>query len=251
MPRPAPRNWRLTPWSAEQKAAFLAMQFQAQHAHYQQYYPTADWLVAMRDGADIGRLYVDRWPSEHCVIDIALLPEHRGSGLGGALMRDLLDEAAAAGKAVSIHVEKFNPAMRLYRRLGFLAEEDKGVYDLMRWRARQAPQPSGEDRLIAVAAFERADRHQEDIDHAQRRVPYRIDRLRQPLPLRPREQQRERAAGPTAVAGELDLDELQCHDAIRRLHLEHGILVRREIIDMQLRQIDRGCHAVPLLTAAL
>jgi ribosomal protein S18 acetylase RimI-like enzyme len=125
----------VTPWSAEQKAAFLSMQFQAQHAHYQQYYPTADWLVTMRGGVDIGRLYVDRWPSEHCVIDIAFLPEHRGSGFGGALMRDLLDEAAGAGKAVSIHVEKFNPAMRLYRRLGFVTEEDKGVYDLMRWRA--------------------------------------------------------------------------------------------------------------------
>ena len=27
------------------------------------------------------------------------------------------------------------PAMRLYRRLGFATEEDKGVYDLMRWSA--------------------------------------------------------------------------------------------------------------------
>ena len=125
--------------TAEQKAAFLAMQFQAQHAHYQQHYPTADWLVTMRGGEDVGRLYLDRWPSEHCVIDIALLPEYRGSGLGGALMRDLLDEAAAAGKAMSIHVEKYNPAMRLYRRLGFVTEEDKGVYDLMRWRAPEAP----------------------------------------------------------------------------------------------------------------
>lgn len=68
-----------------------------------------------------------------------MLPEYRGSGLGGALMRDLLDEAAAAGKAMSIHVEKYNPAMRLYRRLGFVTEEDKGVYDLMRWRAPEAP----------------------------------------------------------------------------------------------------------------
>ncbi|MBR0757586.1 GNAT family N-acetyltransferase [Bradyrhizobium jicamae] len=123
------------PWSDEQKAAFLDMQFRAQHAHYQQYYPTADWLVTMCAGQDIGRLYLDRWPSEHCVIDIAFLPEHRGKGLGAALMHDVLDEAADAGKAVSIHVEKFNPAMRLYRRLGFVTEEDKGVYDLMRWRA--------------------------------------------------------------------------------------------------------------------
>jgi ribosomal protein S18 acetylase RimI-like enzyme len=127
------------PWSEDQKAAFLDMQFRAQHAHYQQYYPTADWLVTMREGRDIGRLYLDRWPSEHCIIDIAFLPDHRGTGLGGALMRDLLDETAAAGKAMSIHVEKFNPAMRLYRRLGFVTEEDKGVYDLMRWRAA-APQ---------------------------------------------------------------------------------------------------------------
>lgn len=88
------------------------------------------------DCEDIGRLYIERWPSQHRIIDIAFLPEHRGKGFGEALLRDLLDEAAAAGKDVSIHVEKFNPAMRLYRRLRFAIEEDKGVYDLMRWTQR-------------------------------------------------------------------------------------------------------------------
>jgi ribosomal protein S18 acetylase RimI-like enzyme len=125
----------LTDWSDERKAAFLDQQFQAQHAHYQQYYPQADWLVTAREGEDIGRLYIERWPSQHRIIDITLLPAHRGSGLGAALLRDLQDEAAACGKAVSIHVEKNNPAMRLYRRLGFATAEDKGVYDLMRWTA--------------------------------------------------------------------------------------------------------------------
>jgi ribosomal protein S18 acetylase RimI-like enzyme len=122
-----------TGWSDQLKALFLDQQFRAQHAHYQQYYPQADWLVAMWNSEDIGRLYIERWPSQHCLIDIALLPAHRGKGLGTALLRDVMDEAAACGKAVSIHVEKFNPAMRLYRRLGFETEEDKGVYDLMRW----------------------------------------------------------------------------------------------------------------------
>ncbi len=125
----------VVPWNAEQKAAFLDMQFQAQHADYQRKYPDAEWLVAMSAGQDIGRLYLDRGSSQHGIIDIAFLPEHRGHGFGTALLRDLLDEAAAAGKPVSIHVEKFNPAMRLYRRLGFVTEEDKGVYDLMRWTA--------------------------------------------------------------------------------------------------------------------
>ena len=126
------------PWTDQQKAAFLDMQFRAQHAHYQQNYPDADWLVTMRNGEDVGRLYVERWPSQHCIIDIALLPEHRGKGIGNALLRDLMADAAAAGKAVTIHVEKNNPAMRLYRRLGFQTEEDKGVYDLMRWTAAPA-----------------------------------------------------------------------------------------------------------------
>ena len=118
-----------------QKVAFLDAQFQLQHAHYQKYYPQADWLVTMRDGQDVGRLYIERWPSQHRIIDIAFLPEHRGKGSGEALLRDLMDEAAACGKDVSIHVEKYNPAMRLYRRLGFVTEEDKGVYDLMRWKS--------------------------------------------------------------------------------------------------------------------
>ncbi|MBR0869705.1 GNAT family N-acetyltransferase [Bradyrhizobium tropiciagri] len=125
-------------WSDAQKAAFLDQQFRAQHAHYQRYYPEADWLVVVRAGENIGRLYVERWPSQIRVIDIAFLLDNRGKGLGEAVLRDLLDEAAASGKAVSIHVEKLNPAMRLYRRLGFVTEEDKGVYDLMRWSAAPA-----------------------------------------------------------------------------------------------------------------
>jgi ribosomal protein S18 acetylase RimI-like enzyme len=128
----------LVPWSAQQKADFVAMQFRAQHTHYQQYYPHTDWLVIARAGAPAGRLYLQRGAAEHCIIDIAFLPAHCGQGLGTALLRDLLDEAAACGKAVTIHVEKFNPAMRLYQRLGFATVEDKGIYDLMRWDAESA-----------------------------------------------------------------------------------------------------------------
>lgn len=123
------------PWSDAQKAAFLTMQFRAQHADYQQNYPAADRLVVTRAGAPVGRLYVARGGRTHEVIDIALLPLHRGQGLGTAILCDLMDEAALAGKPLSIYVEKFNPALRLYRRLGFRMVEDKGVYDLMHWTA--------------------------------------------------------------------------------------------------------------------
>jgi ribosomal protein S18 acetylase RimI-like enzyme len=121
----------LTSWAEAQKTAFLDMQFRAQHAHYQQHYPQADWLVVMSGAEDIGRLYIERWPSQHRIIDIAFLPAHRRKGFGAALLSDLIDEASAVGKAVSVHVEKHNRAMQLYRRLGFTVAEDKGVYDLL------------------------------------------------------------------------------------------------------------------------
>lgn len=124
------------PWSDEQKAAFCAQQFAAQHAHYQQTYRGADWLIMLHRGEAVGRLYVVEWEREHRIIDIALLPEHRGKGLGTAVMQDLLDRAAAHGKGVSIHVEQFNPAQRLYQRLGFSKVGEHGVYELMRWLPR-------------------------------------------------------------------------------------------------------------------
>lgn len=122
------------PWSEAEKAAFLNGQFQAQHKYYQEVFPEAEFSILEKDGEPIGRLYIDRRKDEHRLIDIALLPEFRGRGLGGELMRGVLDEARAAGKLVRIHVEQNNPAMRLYTRLGFAKIEDQGVYWLMEWR---------------------------------------------------------------------------------------------------------------------
>ena len=90
--------------------------------------------LAHRHGEPIGRLYLDRREDELRLIDIALLPEFRGRGLGGSLMRGVLDEAREADKLVRIHVEQNNPAMRLYEWLGFEKIEDQGVYWLMEWR---------------------------------------------------------------------------------------------------------------------
>jgi ribosomal protein S18 acetylase RimI-like enzyme len=84
--------------------------------------------VVLIDREPAGRLYLNRGDSEIRIVDIALLPEHRGKGVGSALLRDLLAEADAHGKRVTIHVERMNPALRLYERLGFSVAEDKGVY---------------------------------------------------------------------------------------------------------------------------
>ncbi len=124
------------PWSDVQKAAFLLLQFRAEQAFYRQEYPEADWLVISGGDIDIGRLYLDCEPEdEHRIIDLALLPPFRDRGAGAALLRDLMDEAAAAGKALSAEVGKESRAMRLFSRLGFEVAEDRGERNLMRWTA--------------------------------------------------------------------------------------------------------------------
>jgi len=130
----------LVDWTDDQKRAFCEMQFAAQDTFYHQTYRDTTYEILLVDGQRAGRLYVARWPGEVRIVDIALLPAFRGRGVGSAIIRELQAEAAASGKPLRIHVEQFNPARRLYERLGFKQIQDKGVYLLMEWAApaRQA-----------------------------------------------------------------------------------------------------------------
>ncbi|HEU0135115.1 MAG TPA: GNAT family N-acetyltransferase [Allosphingosinicella sp.] len=121
-------------WPLATQMQFLAHQADAQHRHYRAHYSNAEWLVIERGDRPIGRLYLEEWPDQIRLIDISLLPDGRGGGVGGAILSDLQEAAAAAGKPLSIHVERNNPAMSLYLRLGFARIGDHGIYDLMEWR---------------------------------------------------------------------------------------------------------------------
>lgn len=124
----------VVPWDAPAKEAFLRMQFAAQDTHYRAAFPDASYDLIV-SGADVlGRLYVDRGETAWQVIDISLLPRHRGKGIGTRLLTDVLASAGAAGKPVRMHVERFNPARRLYGRLGFREIADKGIYLLLEWQ---------------------------------------------------------------------------------------------------------------------
>ena len=126
------------PWSDADKAAFVRMQFNAQHLYYQEHYPTDSFQVILCDGVRAGRLYVARWDDEIRIVDIALLPEFRGQGIGTRLIEELFAEGDRVGKPVRIHVEKFNRALALYERLGFVRVEDRGVY----WFLERGPRRS-------------------------------------------------------------------------------------------------------------
>jgi len=81
-------------------------------------------------------LYLDNSDHEIRIVDIALLPQFCGQGIGGKILKTILETGDQAHKAVSIHVEKNNPALNLYQRLGFQQQKDVGVY----WFMSRLPQ---------------------------------------------------------------------------------------------------------------
>jgi len=121
------------PWPPGVRDAFVEQQFAAQDHEYHRHNPDGSFDVIEVDGVAAGRLYVDRRPGDLRIVDIALLPTHRGRGIGTRLVRGLQQAAAHEGRIVSIHVELSNRAAALYERLGFVLAEDLGVYRRMEW----------------------------------------------------------------------------------------------------------------------
>jgi len=121
-------------WSAAQKQAFAQMQFQARELSYKAEYPDAEKKIVMVAGAPAGVLQVRRGEREMNLVDIALLPEYQGRGLGGQLVRQLMEEAARAGVPLRLSVLRTNPAARLYERLGFATSEEGAMYRKMERR---------------------------------------------------------------------------------------------------------------------
>ena len=122
------------PWTGAQKVAFVRQQHDAQHTAYHQRHPDGQFLVIECDGVGIGRLYRATLDGgEIRLLDIALLPEHCGQGFGTALLRDLMAEADASASMLSLHVEFWNPALRLYQRLGFVEAGRSDVHVRMEY----------------------------------------------------------------------------------------------------------------------
>jgi ribosomal protein S18 acetylase RimI-like enzyme len=129
----------LLDWTEAQKIAFLDSQFDAQRSSYLSQYAGAAFDVLEAQGVPAGRLYLDRQADTLLVVDIALLPEWCGRGIGTALLEAMFAEARMAGKGVTISVEKFNPAQRLYKRLGFREYAEDDVYWFMHWSPQADP----------------------------------------------------------------------------------------------------------------
>ncbi|MGQ7945872.1 GNAT family N-acetyltransferase [Flavobacterium sp. WC2509] len=125
-----------TNWNEEQKKYFIEQQFFAQHEYYQKNYIGAKFYIIEKENVVIGRLYIDYFFEKKGIriIDITLLPNWRQKNIGNTILTEIIKKAIIKNMAVTIHVESFNPAMNLYKRLGFRKiSETNGVYHLMEW----------------------------------------------------------------------------------------------------------------------
>src|SRR5262249_5482066 len=115
-------------WSSAQQEAFLRMQFDAQQNWYRTAYPQATWAIVGLEQTTVGRMSVQRGAESMTLVDISLLSEHHGRGIGGSLVRELLEESGKKGVPVRLQVLKTNAAARLYARLGFIKTSEDDLY---------------------------------------------------------------------------------------------------------------------------
>jgi GNAT superfamily N-acetyltransferase len=115
------------PVSDEQRMAVLESQFELQDNHFRNFFPFTDRRIITRSGQVLGRLYVDKGPELWRLIDISLLPEFTGQGIGSALFDTMLAEADAAGIPMTLHCSITNRAFTLYERKGFASVRLEGA----------------------------------------------------------------------------------------------------------------------------
>jgi ribosomal protein S18 acetylase RimI-like enzyme len=115
-------------WPPAQQEAFLRMQFTAQQQWYAMSYAQAEHHIVEQDGVPIGRLMVSRRAPAAVLVDIALLPEHRGKGIGGGVICELIQQCNREKLPLRLQVLKTNPALRLYERLGFIRTGEDQLY---------------------------------------------------------------------------------------------------------------------------
>lgn len=126
------RELAAMPWSPAMKDAFITQQFELRQRDYGLTYAKAEDKIIMLENAPVGRILIDRSDAVWVLVDIVLLGAAQGQGIGADLLTSLIEEAAQADKALELHVEPHNPALRLYQRLGFKPVDQTQTHIRMR-----------------------------------------------------------------------------------------------------------------------
>lgn len=117
--------------------ALLEQQWQLQQRIFASDYPGACTELILLDGEPIGVLTLDERQDSLRIVEIGLEAHLRGLGVGEQLLLEVIAHADRQGKPLELAVMRHNPAVRLYRRLGF--ESLAGAPDEAQWQMRREP----------------------------------------------------------------------------------------------------------------
>jgi ribosomal protein S18 acetylase RimI-like enzyme len=119
-------------WPEAEAQLFLKMQFTARQRSYQATYPNATYTLVLKTGEPIGQEVVERGAKTIRLIDIALVPAYRGTGIGTLLLNDLIEESRSSEATVELKVLRNNvAAIRLYERMGFVTTQEDAIHKEM------------------------------------------------------------------------------------------------------------------------
>jgi ribosomal protein S18 acetylase RimI-like enzyme len=126
---------RQLPLPPAQLAQLIAMQQRVHEAGQRAVYPNAEVMILEHGGSAAGRAVLDTTGADWRLVELAVLPELRGRGLGAALLAALQERARAHGAGIGLAVLRTNAAaLRLYQRAGFVIDGGNELQQQMVWR---------------------------------------------------------------------------------------------------------------------
>jgi ribosomal protein S18 acetylase RimI-like enzyme len=107
-------------WPQPMREHLLEIQYTTRRRAARVDFPGGESRIISADGQDVGWLVVADLEDEVRLVEIMVLSEHRGKGIGTASIDEVLAAAARAGKPARLNVAVLNSrAIALYQRLGF------------------------------------------------------------------------------------------------------------------------------------
>ncbi len=111
----------------------VAQQYRSQLQSYEADFPQAHYAVIQWTDRPIGRLYLNYREDEVRVLDIGILPEYRGHGIGEIVLKGICIEAGLRRVPVRLHVHYLSRARAFYQSVGFRQTAEVLPHIAMEW----------------------------------------------------------------------------------------------------------------------
>jgi ribosomal protein S18 acetylase RimI-like enzyme len=89
--------------------------------------------IIQADEQDVGTILIQEEPDHFKLVHLELLPLFQNKGIGTKLIKEILDKAKTKNKYVWLKVLKTNPAIELYKKLGFVKIGEEELKYIMRF----------------------------------------------------------------------------------------------------------------------